>query len=287
MNVSDIPVLASILAGLAAIPFAASSITIDDGRYGFTTILNTTPDIVSDAQGLISKTISDNEIKIEQQNPYGKFIISVTPEKLEEILIKSDRKIEIIQRSDNILWKLTTPNEILIINQSSLKIIEKYQNPYGYIDIIKENGSTQTIQSGNISISRMKTLENDLNYEVSLIKNMTEEIFGTVNVEITYIYCSGASELYADWIRIENKKHSSIDLTSWSIRDTYGTIKTYTFSDTTLTSGGIITVYRNGNSSDDNSTTIWNSSLILTQDDTVELLDSKGKVISSKSCDEW
>lgn len=269
---NDIPITASILLGLLAIPFAASSITIgdDDTFFSLFPITNT--------PSYYESTIGDNEIKIEQQTPYGKFSITVTHEKIEQVLIKPNRKVEVIQTPDNIYWKITVPTELLIINQTPLRIIEKYETPYGRINVIKENGGTKTIKSGNVSLSKMQEMENDLNYYVNLMKNLSYEILGiegnSVNVIITFINATD------EFVEIKNNGTETVNMKGWKLLDE--AFHTYTFPELYLYPNSTVRIHSgSGGSGTDNSTDLfWTTSNIWNNDhDTAILKDPYGSVI--------
>lgn len=185
MNIGDISVIISVLAGMVAIPFAAFSITVtDDYKYGLATVLNSTPDFAANASStipsLISKTVSDEGIRYVYRTPYGEFSILISPEKFEETLLKAGKKVSSLQSSSEQVWELSMPSESLIINHNNQKIIETYRNLNGYLRITTENGWVSQNKSGTAPeeelYAGMLRLESELNETISLMKNMSEMI---------------------------------------------------------------------------------------------------------------
>jgi len=229
MNIGDISVIISVLAGMVAIPFAASSITVaDDGNYGLAAILNSTPEFAANSSSsipmLISKTTSDEGIKYIYRTPYGEFSILISPEKFEEALLKAGKKVSSLQSSSEQLWELSMPSESLIIDHSSQKITETYRNLNGYLRIITENGWVSRNKSGTASEEELQAgmlrLESELNGTISLMKNMSEKILSanaTTPVINQYNISVTALNSTAEWIEITNFG-SNADMTGWTLR---------------------------------------------------------------------
>lgn len=161
MNIGDISVIFSVLAGMIAIPFAASTVSIDDGyAYGLSAVLNSTPEFAANSSGsipsLISKTVSDAGIRYSYRTPYGEYSILISPEKFEETLLKAGKKVMALQSSSEQVWEVSLPSESLVINHSNQKIMETYRNLDGYLRITKENGWTSQDKSGTASEEELR-----------------------------------------------------------------------------------------------------------------------------------
>lgn len=243
MNIGDISVIVSVLAGMVAIPFAASTISIaDDYRYGLAAVLNSTPEFVtnfsSSIPSLISKTVSDEGIKYSYRTPYGEYIILISPEKFEQTLLKSGKKVSVLQSSSEQVWEISLPSESLVINHSSQKITETYRNLNGYLRITKESGWTSQDKSGTATEAELQSgminLEKELNETISLMKNMSEKILNVtseapvaqIQTVVINEFVSNPNTNESEWIELYNPSNASIDLTNWIIEDGVGTIKT-------------------------------------------------------------
>lgn len=236
MNIGDITVIISVLAGMIAIPFAASSVTVaDDYKYGLATILNSTPDFAANSSSsiptLISKTVSDEGIKYIYRTPYGEFSILISPEKFEETLLKAGKKVSSLQSSSEQVWELSMPSESLIINHNNQKIIETYRNLDGYLRITKENGWTSQDKSGTATeeelLAGMLRLESELNETISLMKNMSEKILNanastpviqSQSVVINEFESNPAGDdTNNEWVELYNPTTEDINMTGWKI----------------------------------------------------------------------
>jgi len=243
MNIGDISVIISVLAGMIAIPFAASSVSVaDDYKYGLAAVLNSTPEFAANSSStipsLISKTVSDQGIRYSYRTPYGEYSILISPEKFEETLLKAGKKVSAVQSSSEQVWELSAPSESLVINHSSQKIVETYRNMDGYLRITKENGWTSQDKSGTAPeeelYAGMVRLEKEMSETISLMKNMSEKILN-VNATIPVIqtqsvvineFVSDPNTNETEWIELYNPTNNTVSLTNWIIQDGVGTIKT-------------------------------------------------------------
>lgn len=238
MNIGDITVIISILAGMAAIPFAASTVSVaDDYKYGLAAVLNSTPDFAANSSSaipsLISKTVSDEGIKYSYRTPYGEYVILISPEKFEETLLKAGKKVSALQSSSEQVWELSLPSESLVINHSSQKIIETYRNLDGYLRITKENGWTSQDKSGTASETELQSgmlnLEKEMNQTILMMKYMSGKILNampetpaaqTQSVVINeFMSTPNTTAGESEWIELYNPTGSAISLSGWSIAD--------------------------------------------------------------------
>lgn len=239
MNLGDISVLASIIAGIIAIPFAASTITIgNDYAYGLSAIMNSTALLAdSSVPGFSSKTVSDDLIEYVYQTPEGKFVIRIYDGRFETTLTNIGRKVSSVQSPDGQVWSLLLPTESLVINQTNQRTSEVYKNLDGYLEIIKDGGTVFTTTRGTASESAlqqgMSRLEQDLNYSLSLIANMSSYILNITsqpptqqNSIVINEFVSYPNTNETEWIELYNPTNNSIDLTNWIVEDGVGIIKT-------------------------------------------------------------
>lgn len=297
MNIGDITIIISILAGMAAIPFAASTVSIaDDYKYGLATVLNSTPEFAANASStipsLISKTVSDEGIKYSYRTPYGEFVILISPEKFEETLLKAGKKVSAVQSSSEQVWELSLPSESLVVNHSSQKIIETYRNLDGYLRITKENGWTSQDKSGTASEGDLQTgmlaLESEMNETILLMKNMSEKILSAseeVHAQsIPYSINITAINAAAEWVEIRNSGTSDVSMDGWTLSDAQNHV--YGFSDFNLSAGAVVNVHSGAGGIGANNATdlYWTSSTIWNNDhDAAVLKDGAGKVVATRN----
>ncbi len=292
MNLGDISVLASVIAGLVAIPFAASTITVqNDYGYGLSAILNTTPDMLlngTDISGFSSKTVSDELIEYVYQTPQGKFVVRMYDGKFETALTNIGRKVSSVQTPEGQTWALQLPSESIVINQTDQRIVETYKNLDGYLEITREGGTIFTTTRGTASESALQSsmlrLEGELNYSLALIQNMTSAIMNVTqqsalqySVFITNINAS------AEWVEILNNG-SAVSMDGWILSDAANHI--YSFIDFSLNASSSVRIYSGASGSGTNNVTdlYWTTSNIWNDaGDSATLKDSAGRT-QSKFC---
>jgi len=243
MNIGDISVIISVLAGMIAIPFAASSIsTADDGNYGLAAILNSTPEFAANLSSsipmLVSKSVSEEGIKYVYRTPFGEYSILISPAKFEEALLKVGKKVSFLQSSSEQLWEISLPSESLSINHGEQKITETYRNLNGYLKIVTENGWVSRNKSGTAPIEELQAgmlrLEKEMNETISLMKNMSEKILNVTppllqipilplnqsNIVINeFLPTPNTTMGESEWIELYNPTNNTISLGGWSIVD--------------------------------------------------------------------
>ncbi len=270
MNIGDISVIISVLAGMVAIPFAASTISVaDDSKYGLATVLNSTPDFAANSSStipsLISKSTSDEGIKYSYRTPFGEFVILISPEKFEETLLKAGKKVSTMQSSSEQSWEISLPSESLVISHSEQKIIETYRNMNGYLKIVTENGWVSRNKSGTATEEELQAgmlrLEKELNETISLMKNMSEKILnatpevpagqqpaqGNITINEFLPNPNGMSQDYNkdnvssdtgdEFIELYNSGDTDIPLANWQI---VSSGKTLTISTATIPAKGFV-----------------------------------------------
>ncbi len=298
MNIGDISVIISVLAGIIAIPFAASTVSVaDDYKYGLAAVLNSTPEFAANASStipsLISKTVGDEGIKYSYRTPFGEFVILISPEKFEETLLKAGKKVSALQSSSEQVWELSLPAESLVINHSSQKIVETYRNMDGYLRITKENGWTSQDKSGTASEEELQSgmlrLESEMNETISLMKEMSGKILnvnGTQTTNQHYNISITAINSTAEWIEITNLG-SNTDMTGWTLRDSSTTAShIFTFPAFVLYSNSSARIYgadANTGCTTNTTTLCWGSSANVwnIDNDVATLKDAQGTVITT------
>ena len=98
MNLSDIAILASIIIGLASVPFVASTISNDYGPIGNIVLdMNNT-----NIPGELSRLMTDEKFEQTYQTPFGKFTITVTSDGIYQELVRSIQD-SALKRKQNII----------------------------------------------------------------------------------------------------------------------------------------------------------------------------------------
>lgn len=303
MNIGDISVIISVLAGMVAIPFAASSITVtDDYKYGLATILNSTPDFAANSSSsiptLISKTVSDEGIKYIYRTPYGEFSILISPEKFEETLLKAGKKVSSLQSSSEQIWELSMPSESLIINHNNQKIIETYRNLNGYLRITTENGWVSQNKSGTAPeeelYAGMLRLEKEMNETISLMKNMSEKILNATpetqtnqtsqqgNIVINeFLPAPNTTIGESEWIELYNPGNTSISLANWQLVSGSDTLIIISAA---IPAKGFVYFVAGNRTDTVNGSSAWDGSwttLLNSGSDSITLKDNSGNIVDS------
>jgi len=138
MNLSDIAIVASIIAGLTSVPFVASTISTDYNPIG-TTVLNMSS--VDDIPGELSRSLTSDKFEQTYNTPFGKFTIIVEPHRIYQELIRPDRRVTVEQTPEKTEWKLSTQEYILVVSKTGKKIVDRFTSPDGYLEKTKEMGN--------------------------------------------------------------------------------------------------------------------------------------------------
>ncbi len=251
MNLTEVSVVLSVLAAMVSIPFATSTVSIDNS-YGLAVILNTTPDSVNSSQipSAISKTITQDGITYSYRTPYGEFVISISPEKFEETLLKVGKKVTAVQGSTEQVWEISLPSESLKINHSEQRIVETYRNIHGYLEITTENGYQQIEMSGTATQEEleagMRNLERELNETVAFMEEMSEKILnissGEAQPREKHIVINEfesnpeGADAGREWIELYNPTPVSVNISGWRIYNKNLDFKT--IGNVTIEAGG-------------------------------------------------
>ncbi len=316
MNIGDISVIISVLSGMIAIPFAASTVSIaDDSNYGLAAILNSTPEFASNLSDsipmLVSKSVSEEGIKYAYRTPFGEFDIFISPDKFEESLLKVGKKVSFSQSSSEQLWEISLPSESLSINHGGQKITETYRNLDGYLKIITENGYVSRNKSGTASEEELQAgmlrLEKEMNETVSLMKNMSEKILNvTPDLGQTPVYVqanaqnitinellpnpSGGSQDYNkdgnttnagdEFIELYNSGDADISVANWQLISGSSIL---IINDATIPAKGFVYFIAGNKTDTENGSSGWSGSWagLSNSGDSVTLKDSNGNVADS------
>ncbi len=234
MNLSDIAIIASIVAGLASVPFVASTISLDYEPIG-TTVLNMSD--INDIPGELSRLITDEKFEQTFQTPFGKFTIKITSECIYQELTRPDRKVVVEQTSDFTKWELMAQDYSLVVNRTGTKITETFTSPDGYLEKTKEMGDTEEITRGNVEkygeakelleeeLRRMEKIKQDY-MNIPGTENVTSgekiavnELLPDPNGTQDYNQDGNFTDSGDEFIEVYNYGDLEVDIGNWEIRD--------------------------------------------------------------------
>ncbi len=233
MNLSDMAIIASIVAGLASVPFVASTISNDYGPIG-DIILNMSSDEIP---GELSRKISDDRFEQNYKTPFGRFKITVIPTGVYQELVRPDRKIIIENTPYHDSWIVITSDYKLVINKTSGMKVERFESKDGFIEIVEYMGNRDEVIKGNVQDyeDAKKTLKEELS-RINKIREKYMNIPGTENitssdkVKINEVLpnpddtqdCNGDGSFTDsgdEFIELYNYGDEDIDLSGWKISD--------------------------------------------------------------------
>ena len=222
MNLSDIAIIASIIAGLTSVPFVASTITTEYSPIG-TTVLNMSN--VDSIPGELSKSLTSDKFEQTYNTPFGKFTIILQPHRIYQELIRPDRRVIVEETPDKTDWKLITQEYTLLVSRTGEKLTDRFTSPDGVLEKTKEMGNVSESVKGNVEDKYMEAknlLQEELE-RMEKIKRDYMEIPGTekiVKLSINEILPNPVGDdADGEFIELYNYGDSEIDLTDWRIRD--------------------------------------------------------------------
>ncbi|MCD6477739.1 MAG: lamin tail domain-containing protein [Candidatus Aenigmarchaeota archaeon] len=221
MNLSDIAIVASIIAGLTSVPFVASTISTDYNPIG-TTVLNMSS--VDDIPGELSRSLTSDKFEQTYNTPFGKFTIIVEPHRIYQELIRPDRRVTVEQTPEKTEWKLSTQEYILVVSKTGKKIVDRFTSPDGYLEKTKEMGNISESTRGDVEdeyTDAKEMLQEELG-RMEKIKQEYMEIPGTgkaVRIAINEILPNPVGNDTTEFIELYNYGSSDVDVTGWSIGD--------------------------------------------------------------------
>ena len=220
MNLSDIAIVASIIAGLASVPFVASTISNDYGPIG-DIVLNMSS---TDIPGELSRSLTNEKFEQTYQTPFGKFTIKINPDGVYQELVRPDRKVIVQQTPDFTAWELFAQDYNLVVNKTGTKVTEKYTSPDGYREATKEMGNTKETVRGNVDkYDEAKELLEEEIQRMEKIKRDYMELPGTervIHVVINEVLPNPeGDDAEGEFIELYSYEESEVDLTGWYLED--------------------------------------------------------------------
>jgi len=284
MNIGDVMIVASIIAGLVAIPFTASRIFNEYKPIGTSVI---EMEDVSDIPGKLTKHLSSEKFEQRFQTPFGELIVRVKSSEMYQELLRPDMRVIVSETPGTTEWKLITKEYTLNIIRMDSEIRETFRSPSGYLEKVKVMGNvSESIMGDTERVKNEYQEATELLYEkIEEIERLTREYMslpGSSTVKITYVNCTG------DWVEITNEGDITVSLIGWKLNDTMGSTSSYSFPDGfRLRPNGKVRVFRE--SGTDTETEIYNSGITLNNDpdESVILINQYGKIVSKRYCDEY
>lgn len=233
MNLSDIAIVASIIAGLASVPFVASTISSDYGPIG-NIVLNMSTDNIP---GELSRLMTDEKFEQTYQTPFGKFTITVTSDGIYQELVRPDRKVLVEETPEYTKWELIAQEYNLVVNKTGTKITETFTSPDGFQEAVREMGNVEEVVRGNVeNYGHAKDLLQEELQRMEKIKRDYMNIPGTENVtsgekvainellpdpdgDQDYNNDTNCTDSGDEFIEIYNYGDTQIDLSNWELRD--------------------------------------------------------------------
>lgn len=296
MNLGDIAIVASIIAGLASVPFVASTISSDYGPIG-NIVLNMSSDNIP---GELSRIMTNEKFEQTYQTPFGKFTITATPEGIYQELVRPDRKVLVEETPDYTKWELVAKNYNLVVNKSGTRITEKFTSPDGYQETTREMGNVEEVVRGNVENygEAKNLLQEELQRMESIQENYmnmpgTEQIISSKEVAINELLPdpNGTQDYNGDgnftdagdeFIEIYNYGETIVDLSGWELRD--GSV--LTIPDGTMFGEGEFIYFVSGDKDGDYGEE-WSGSWpsLTNSGDEIKLYDSDGRLVDEFSYD--
>ena len=285
MNFSLFIILASTVLGLASIPFITPQFENDYGPTG-AILLNTDEFNFSEhnvsmqeVPGAETTSYGPDGFVKEIQTPYAKFVFKINYDKIEQEMLRPDRKVTITKTYDTTSWVLQKQEEgLLNITQTPDKRISLFTMPDGWIKIVREDGTTSEEWYGlnftllNQSYQAAKEILED---EVEIMEEMKRSIINvtsttttttssTTTITISHIMINEfipdpegndtALMPNGEWVELYNPTNSNIDVGGWMLYDSNDNNELEISTSNTNTGNTIVTVYgwlaiyRNGDS---------------------------------------
>ncbi|UCG95738.1 MAG: lamin tail domain-containing protein [archaeon] len=261
MNLSDIAIVASIIAGLASVPFVASTISGDYGPIG-NIVMNMSADNIP---GELSRLLTNEKFEQTYQTPFGRFTITVTSEGIYQELVRPDRKVLVEETPDYTKWELVAQNYNLVVNKTGTKITETFTSPDGYQEVAREMGNVEEVVRGNVEnygeaknllqeeLQRMEKIKQDY-MSIPGTENATSgekiainELLPDPNGTQDYNGDGNFTDAGDEFIELYNYGDSEVDLSGWELRD--GNV--LTIADGTLLNPGDFVYFVSGDKNGD------------------------------------
>ncbi len=283
MESSTIALLTTVLVGLFSIPFISPNFDASPRITGQIVGINNFTNQIPQTENTI---LSPDELRKEIKTPYGKFVLTMNSNQLEENLIRPDSITTIIKNSTTVYWELKTSDFSINITKTPYKSVTYFVTPNGWMRLIRELGEIHESWYG-FNYTNLKSLYNlafqQLNKTVSIMNNISIQFTGSVNKVLINEFLSNpigdddALKPNGEWIELYNPTSSPINLSGWYLTDSDSSHILQITNDNTenmvIQPNDFIVLYRNGNQ----------KFSLNNHGDTIRLFDSYGKLIDEFS----
>lgn len=294
MSLSDVLIIASIIAGLTSVPFVASTITSD---YGPTGNIIFGIDNSSSIPSEFTRSMSSGRLEQTFQTPFGRLKIIIESDRVYQELSRPDKKTIVEQTPEKTEWKLITQDYTLTITKNGYKITDEFASPDGYIKKIREMGNITETVSGPPDIEeKYEEAKEILNRDIEKINEIMENHMNipgeekTYNVTINEILPDPNEDYNHDnetdsddeFIELYNYGDSGVDVSSWVIKDE-GSGNLVIPNGTTLGSKELILFIKGDKDGDYGSEWYGTWPFLNNGGDSVKLYNENGELIDSFS----
>ncbi|MFB6076266.1 MAG: lamin tail domain-containing protein [Candidatus Aenigmatarchaeota archaeon] len=212
--------IASIIVGLASVPFTASTV-LDDYNA---TIDNLGIDTdTSEVPQKFTRNMNSESFEQTVQTAYGKIYVDIEPGKIYEKLTRPDFSVIIEKKPEHTIWELKSQDYELSIRKTGVKTVQDFSSPSGYLEKIEEMGNTTERIDGDTEKVRSlyEEAKTKLQESVDRMKKVKDSLPGQEGSESGVVINEFISDPDSggEMIELYNPLEDEIDLVGWTIED--------------------------------------------------------------------
>jgi len=290
MNLAAILIIGSVIAGLVSIPFMSSN--LEDLKPTGKALLSLNETEVDKIPTKSSKLFTSEKFERTFETAFGKVEFTASSDEFVQQLNKPDRTVICTQTPETTKWELITKEYKIEVIQTSEKITEKCTTPDGIIEKTKEMGEIEEIFEGfnsDLVLSICSDAKIELEKEMDIMEQIKEETIipgieqNTPAESSSDVKITGIDEK-EEWLEIENQG-DLVSMDSWTLSDVGNHV--YTFSGFSLDVGTKVKIYT-GDAYDtcveDSETLCWSGTKIWNDSgDTATLKNENGSIVDTFS----
>ncbi|MFB6089284.1 MAG: lamin tail domain-containing protein [Candidatus Aenigmatarchaeota archaeon] len=212
--------IASIIVGLASVPFTASTV-LDDYNA---TIDNLGIDTdTSEVPQKFTRNMNSESFEQTVQTAYGKIYVDVEPGRIYEKLTRPDFSVIVEKKPEYTTWKLKSQDYELLIKKTGVKTVQEFSSPSGYLEKVEEMGnSTEKIDGDTEKVrTQYGEAKTKLQEAVDKMKEVKDSLPGqkTSSSGVVINEFISNPESGSELIELYNPSEDQIDLGDWTIED--------------------------------------------------------------------
>ena len=223
MNLTNVALISSIIAGMLAIPVGSQQVSGDfsNDLYTAGTEMVGGP---SNNTSKIPKTITEekapDEYSMSLETAFGKVESEITPSGVVQTLEQPDKVITIEKDSESTVWILESGECSLEITKEVDKEVSECETSRGTLTVSTESGETLEFEG----IERQKVQQtceeckSKLKQGINKLKEMISEA-GLVPERVRITEINDQSGSNNDYIEVTNLGKLSVSLEGWNLRD--------------------------------------------------------------------